>query len=149
MNRIHFDQCSHTHQVGHIQIAIFGCRRPDTVGFICQSDMKRIPVRFGIDSHGLDPQFATSPNHANGDLSPIGHQHFVKHHSLLLRCLVGFNQKQRLTVFDQLSVLHEYFNDLAPYFRIKFVHQFHRFHDADHRLLIHLASILNIRGRIG
>ncbi|MNV13695.1 hypothetical protein D3C71_1043450 [compost metagenome] len=48
VNRITLCECCNTHQIGKVQITVFGQGWADTIGFIRQSDMKRILVRFRI-----------------------------------------------------------------------------------------------------
>src|SRR5579871_5481040 len=57
----------------------------------------------------------------------------------------GSNGKQRLAVFDGLSIGYEASDDLAPGIGLDLVHQFHRFDNADHLALFHMISGANKR----
>jgi hypothetical protein len=43
--------------------------------------MLEVAVGLGVDRHGLDAEFAASPEYAQGDLAPIGNQDFTDHSS--------------------------------------------------------------------
>jgi hypothetical protein len=66
------------------QIAFFGGSRTDQHGFIADSHMLGIGVRFRINGDGFDTHAACSSSDTAGDFAAIGDQDFGEHVSLSL-----------------------------------------------------------------
>ena len=62
-----------------VEIAAVAARGPDAHLLIGQADVQRAGVHIRVDSHGFDPEFAASGDHPDGDLAPVGYQHFSEH----------------------------------------------------------------------
>src|SRR2546427_11254243 len=65
--------------------------------------------------------------------------------SLLMR---GLDGEQGLAVFDRLSVFDVDANELAGHFGLDFIHQFHRFDDAEHLSDLHDVAQLDEGRRV-
>src|ERR1700691_1751993 len=59
----------------------------------------------------------------------------------------GPQGKQRLPVLHWLTVLNEALHDFARAVALNFIHQLHRFHDADHLPVVDVVANLHKRGR--
>ncbi|MNW51207.1 hypothetical protein D3C74_286880 [compost metagenome] len=150
MNRITLGQSRYAHQVRQVQITVLGQRGSNAISLVGQAHMQRILVRFGINRHGGNPQLAASPNDPHGDLAAVSNQYFMEFHVILvssfgkLLLLLRLHQKERLPVFDHLSILHKDVDDLTFDFRLQFIHQLHRFDNADRRLLADLVADVHV-----
>ncbi len=63
----------------NVQIAVEASGRADADVLVGEPDVQRVLVGLGVDGHGLDAQLAARADHAQGDLSAVGDQHFVEH----------------------------------------------------------------------
>src|SRR5690349_5774452 len=57
--------------------------------------------------------------------------------------LSGFDDEQRLSVFDRLGVFHHHLGDPARHFGLDLVHQFHGFDDAHGLAYFHSVTFLD------
>ena len=64
---------------GDLQVAFPAGGRPDADRLVREPDMERIPVRLGIDRHGLDPELLADPYDAEGDLPPVRDEDLLEH----------------------------------------------------------------------
>lgn len=72
MNGIRAAALRDIQNIFYFQVRLTCGRWPEPVSFIGFTNVERGPIRVGINSNGRDTQFVARPNHANGDLSPVG-----------------------------------------------------------------------------
>ncbi len=64
---------------GDIQVTFQRRGGADQVRFVRNLDMQRRPVRLRVDGDDANAHRPQRPRDPDGDLSPIGDQHFTKH----------------------------------------------------------------------
>jgi hypothetical protein len=79
MDRIRIGNLCGGQQLGNVQIGIRGTRGSDAHRLVCKAHMEAVPVRGGINRHGLDPHFLAGTDDAKGDFAAVGYQYFLKH----------------------------------------------------------------------
>ena len=131
-------------------------RRPDANGFIGKTDMQGVAVGFRIDRHGLDAKFPAGAKDSKRNFAAIGDQDFSEHftekgslekghpdkrsraRSLLLAMRV--DAEEGLAIFHRMPIFNEDPHHLARHIRLDFVHQLHRFDDAEHLAGFHVRA---------
>jgi len=61
-----------------LQIALSRRGRPDPDRFARHEHVRGKPIRVRIDRHGANAQILARPNHADGDLTPVGYQDLIE-----------------------------------------------------------------------
>ncbi|MNT50011.1 hypothetical protein D3C72_1869030 [compost metagenome] len=61
------------------QVGIDGGGGTDGDGFVCRSDVQRMPIGFRIDRHGLDTHAAGSPDDPTGNFAAVSNQDLGEH----------------------------------------------------------------------
>src|SRR5688572_7874455 len=83
-----------------VEIARRRWRRTDAHAAIGHPDMGRIAVRYGIDRHRLQAEFAAGAHGTEGDLTSIGNEYsFHAGDSRSARCAVWQNKKSSCNTF--------------------------------------------------
>jgi hypothetical protein len=94
-------------------------------------------IGFGEDRDGLDAEFLTGLNDPERNFTAIGYQDFLEHAGtpmwaegrwLWRGCRI--NKEERLAIFHRLGAFGKNFDDPSIDLRLDFVHQLHRFDDA-------------------
>jgi hypothetical protein len=67
------------HDAGHIQIRPRRLARLDHKRLVGVANVGRVALLLAINCDGGDAEFAAGAHHADGDLPPVGHEHFVEH----------------------------------------------------------------------
>ncbi len=67
------------------EVALGRGRRADPHGPVGEPHVERVLVRRRVDGDGLDAELVQSPDHADGDLPPVGDEDSVEHGRSLAR----------------------------------------------------------------
>src|SRR5688572_8552227 len=175
VNSVDVENLSRTDDRRNVQVTLSGRGWADTRGFIGVADMKRIPIDVAMNSDGFDAHLFTRPDDPASNLAPVCDQDLLKlsgfgrHPMSHVQCLMSnvqnpfsqtdfghwtldiglfFDSEQRLTVFNRLAVLNINLNYFATRLSLDFIHQFHRFNDADHSVSLNGSSDLDERFRV-
>jgi len=62
-----------------VEITAIAARGADAHLLVRQTDVQGAGVRIRVHGHGFDPEFAARGDHPDGDLAPVGYQHFSEH----------------------------------------------------------------------
>ena len=68
------------HETLDVQIALRRRRRADQVRLVGEGDVQRAAVGLGVDGHRAESELTQRPEHADGDLTAVGHENLVEHH---------------------------------------------------------------------
>ncbi len=66
----------------NVQVGQIGRCRTDADGFVCQAQVHQLAICGGVYSDGLDAQFFTGTQDAQGNFAAVGDQNFFQHRRL-------------------------------------------------------------------
>src|SRR5262245_20889839 len=79
MNAVSMRGARRVDDSGNREITLNRWSEADRDGAIGRSDMRRLCIGIRIDRHGLDAEFSTCVNDANGNLAAIGDKEAIQH----------------------------------------------------------------------
>ena len=152
MDGIHIGDLRGADHLRNVEVAFAAARRPNANRLISEADMKRIAVRLGINRDSGNAQFLAGANNPQGDLPAIGDKDFLEHGAVCRLLLPArTDTKERLPVFDGLSILNKDAYHFARLVRLDFVHELHGFHNTKRLARLDKRSDLykRLRARAG
>jgi hypothetical protein len=96
--------------------------------FFCMAHVQRVGVRLRVHRHGLDSQFLTGPDDAQGYFSAVGNEYLLEQGVSRSR---GAYAHQWLIVFNRFGLADQYLDNLSFYVGLDLIHDLHGFYDAD------------------
>ena len=132
MNGIDIGDLGGTDDAIDFQIAFASRCRADADRLVGKLHMKGVYVRFGINSNGADSQLLAGAYDPQGNLPAIGDKNFLKHGVGDPVALA--DPEENLAKLNRLPVFGDNLHDLAGNLGLDFIHDLHRFDDADDTL---------------
>ena len=69
--------------LGDVEVGLGGCRPAEGVRLVGQGDEQGVGVRVGVHGDAREFGIGRGPDHADGDLTPVGDQHLADAHAIL------------------------------------------------------------------
>ena len=79
MDRIHIGDFGRADHRRNVEVAVGQPRRPNANRFVGKAHVQRVAVGLAINGDGLDAQFLAGANDAQGNLTAVRNQDFLKH----------------------------------------------------------------------